>query len=233
VTATDHESAVLDALDFDPDTDAGWPASSGKGSANLADLDDVPAAALEALERVAAMSAADGMTDNDLLRERWNMIRASTVEIGNGPFRTLATMLFGARIDHITELFVYDRGNETLAAEAGITVRNVQKNLTALREAKLIVPVRYGGMRGDEKIVGSWAFTTPEEHDGGDLYDLARLWFEDRGSTAAIHRRRDFALMFAAAYGDDLVVPDYLPADVQSVGDAVEFVDRLRRSYSR
>ncbi|MCK1802962.1 helix-turn-helix domain-containing protein [Brevibacterium sp. R8603A2] len=215
MTATDYESAVLDALDFEPD------------------LDDVPSAALEALERVQKMGAGDGLTVHDLRAERMAMLSASAATVTDGQFRVFVQMLFGARIDHGSEQFVFDRGNEWLADECGASIRTVRRHLRDLREQRLLDPVRYGGWRGDAAEVGVWAFTTPEERDGGDLYTLAERWVESRGSTATAHRRRDFVAAMMSVYGSDVIVPEHLPAEVRTAGDAARFVDHLRVVHRR
>lgn len=189
----------------------------------------LPGAVAEALGRVERMGATPSGVDAAELRvERFRMLTSSDVPVGAGPFRALVTMLFLADVDAEAGVLVYKNGNDALAAATGTTVRNARKNVDALRRLGFIEALAYGGLRGDNREVTAWTFTSPVEQDGGDLYDLALAWAADRGSTAVRERRRDFVDAMRRLYGEDVIVPDHLPQDIAGDADVLGFVDHLR-----
>lgn len=187
----------------------------------------LPSGVTEALDRVARMGNAPGLTLGDIRRERLEAAMSSATAISAGPFRVLTVMLHEAQLGEGGAL-TYERGREWLAFRTGLSAQVVRKHWQALREAGFLVPLRYGGWSGGENETGIWGFSTPEEADDGDTYDAAERWWAARGTTGSEHHRRDFRASMIRLYGEDVLVPELIPSDVKTLGDLTEWVSYLR-----
>lgn len=208
-------------------------AAGGRVTATVGKANDVlPSGLSEALERVARMGDAPGLVLGDIRRERMEAALSSSAPMSTGPFRVFAVMLHEAQLGESGAL-TYERGRDWLAFRAGLTTQVVRKHLKTLRESGLLVPLRYGGWNGDENQTGIWGFSTPEESEEGDLYERAERWWRMRGTTAAEHHRRDFRASMIRLYGTDVLIPEWIPGEVETLGDLVSWVSYLRQVHRK
>ncbi|MGO1438575.1 MAG: hypothetical protein ACTHVY_00625 [Brevibacterium yomogidense] len=192
----------------------------------------LPSGIAEALERVARMGAAPGLVLGDIRRERMEAALSSSAPMSTGPFRVFAVMVHESSLGEGGAL-TYERGRGWLAIRAGMSDASVKKQLKNLRESGFLIPLRYGGWNGDENQTGIWGFTTPEESGQGDVYEHAERWWRMRGTTAAEHHRRDFRTAMIRLYGDDVLIPEWIPEHVEALGDLVAWVSYLRQVHRK